>query len=235
MAETILRDKSIVPALDITSLEDLEKIVKATADVETVGGYKVGFLLGLRFGLPRVVDTIKSITKKAVIYDHQKAATDIPDMGEEFASVMKDAKVDTAILFPQAGPATETAWIKALQGKGVNVMVGGIMTHPDYLDTQNGWINSTRIWRAYELAAEMGVTEFVVPGNQPDIVAQVRQMLVNKGVAKPILYAPGFVAQGGKITDSAKAAGPNFHAIVGRGIVKAPDIRAAAIEHGSQL
>ena len=52
---------------------------------------------------------------------------------------------------------------------------------------------------------------------------------------KPIFYSPGLIAQGGNITESAKAAGPRWHAIVGRGIYQESDMKKAALEHTSQL
>jgi cytochrome c2 len=43
------------------------------------------------------------------------------------------------------------------------------------------------------------------------------------------------IAQGGKIEDAVKVAGPRFHGIVGRGITEAKDKYTAAVEHTSQL
>ena len=48
-------------------------------------------------------------------------------------------------------------------------------------------------------------------------------------------YAPGFVAQGGVITETGKAAGKKWHAIVGRGVYAAKNIHIAAKEMISQL
>lgn len=50
-----------------------------------------------------------------------------------------------------------------------------------------------------------------------------------------MFYSPGFVAQGGKIDDATKVAGTQWHAIVGRGIYQALDMRNAALEYTSQL
>ena len=43
------------------------------------------------------------------------------------------------------------------------------------------------------------------------------------------------MAQGGVISDAAKVAGNYWHAIVGRGIYRAEDIRKAALELTSKL
>jgi orotidine-5'-phosphate decarboxylase len=230
------RDRSIIPACDVRSLEDFGEIVRQTADVDGIGGYKVGFELGLTHGLPRVVEAARKHTSKPVIYDHQKAGTDIPDTGKNFAGVCKDAGVDAVIFFPQAGPETERAWIYHALDKGLKVIVGGRMTHPAYAVSEGGFITDEGALEMYRIAARAGVNNFVVPGNKPAVIKQVRELVESEG-AKPTFYAPGFVAQGGSISDAAKVAGDNWHAIVGRGITEAPnkDYRAAALEHTQKL
>ena len=221
------RDRSVIPACDVGSLEELERLVDATFSVEGVGAYKVGFGLALRYGLPAVCQSIRSRTDLPIIYDHQKAATDIPDTGELFAQVCKDAGIDAIILFPQAGPETERVWIEACKGKGLGVIVGGEMTHPSYKLSEGGWLDDGAIVRIYEAAKAQGIRDFVVPGNKPDRITYYAELLKD---CEPVFYSPGLVAQGGEITESAKAAGDRWHAIVGRGIYRAEDMGAAARE-----
>ncbi len=228
------RDKSVIPACDVSTLEDFEDLVKGTADIEGIGGYKVGFELGLGYGLGRVVEVVRKHTNKPVIYDHQKAGTDIPDTGKNFAEVCKKAGVDAVIFFPQAGPETERAWIYHALDKGLNVIVGGRMTHPAYTVSEGGFITDEGALDMYRIAARAGINNFVVPGNKLDVIKQIRDVVEAEGV-KPVFYAPGFITQGGSISDAAKVAGDRFHGIVGRGIYQAQDKRAAAIEHTSQL
>src|SRR3989338_7696904 len=102
--------KSVIPSCDVDSLEKLSKLVKSTCSVDGIGAYKIGFELVIHFGMENVVKTIRKSTKLPIIYDHQKAGTDIPDMGSKFMQACKLA--DAVILFPQAGPETEAAWIK---------------------------------------------------------------------------------------------------------------------------
>ena len=231
----IARDRSIIPACDVETLEQFEKLVEQTASVDGIGGYKLGFGLGLRYGLPRVVEVARKHTTKPLIYDHQKAGTDIPDTGKDFAKLNKEAGIDTVILFPQAGPETERAWIYHARDHGLKVIVGGRMTHPAYATSEGGFIADEGALAMYRIAAQAGVTDFVVPGNKPDVIAQVKETVMTEGVKEPIFYAPGFVAQGGKIDDAAKIAGSKFHGIVGRGIYTAKDMRLAAIEHSQNL
>ena len=230
----IERDKSVIPACDVSTLEEFERLVESTADVEGIGGYKVGFELGLAYSLGKVVEIVRKHTTKPVIYDHQKAGTDIPDTGRNFARVCKAAGVDAVILFPQAGPETERAWIYHSLDAGLKVIVGGRMTHPAYAVSEGGFITDEGALDMYRIAASAGINHFVVPGNKVDVIAEVKLTVEAKGVS-PVFYAPGFIAQGGSISDAAKVAGDRFHGIVGRGIYQALDIKAAAIEHASQI
>ena len=232
--KVIERDRSVIPACDVKTLEQFEELVKQTADIDGIGGYKIGFGLGLRYGLSRVVETARKYTSKTLIYDHQKAATDIPDTGKDFAELNKEAGIDVVIFFPQAGPETERAWIYHALDNGLKVIVGGRMTHPAYSVSEGGFITDEGALDMYRIAARAGVNNFVVPGNKPEIIKQIRDVVEAEGVS-PVFYAPGFVAQGGKIEAAAKVAGDRFHGIVGRGIYQAKDMRAAAIEHTSQL
>ena len=232
----IERQRSVIPACDVRSLETFEEIVKATADNDAVGGYKIGFELVMWNSLPRVVEVARKHTAKPVIYDHQKAGTDIPDTGKNFASVCRDAGLDAVIFFPQAGPETERAWIYQAIDHGLKVIIGGRMTHAGYAVSEGGFITDEGAMNMYRIAARAGINHFVVPGNKPDVIKEVRELVEAEGV-NPVFYAPGFVAQGGKIGDATKVAGERWHAIVGRGITEAPnhDYRAAALEHTSQL
>jgi len=232
----IQRDRSVIPACDVSTIEEFEELVKQTCDVDGIGGYKIGFELGLGYGLERVVEAARKHTKKPIIYDHQKAGTDIPDTGKNFAKVCKKAGVDAVILFPQAGPETERAWIYHALDYGLKVIVGGRMTHPAYSVSEGGFITDGGALEMYRIAARAGVTDFVVPGNKPDVIKEVSEAVEAEGAKLArVFYAPGFVSQGGKIEEGAKAAGNRFHAIVGRGIYQAPDKKAAALEHCSQL
>lgn len=233
MKKIIKRQRSIIPACDV-SLEVYEEIVRETSDIEGIGGYKVGFFLGLKHGLQKIVEVTRKYTDKPIIYDHQKAGTDIPDTGKKFMDVCKRAGIDAVILFPQSGPETERAWIESALEKDLGVIVGGLMTHPKYVRSEGGYLTDEAVIEMYLNAAELGVIDFVVPGNRPDDIRRIRETLEQEGVS-PIFYVPGFVAQGGVITDAARVAGNSWHAIVGRGIYKAEDKKQAALELTSKL
>lgn len=247
MGKIIELDKSVIPACDVDTIYQLERIVGNTKDVKYIKAYKIGFNLVFAHGLPAVVEAVKDIRSDAVvIYDHQKGGTDIPDMGKKFANRMKEAGVDAAILFPMAGPETQKAWTEALLEKDIGVLIGGEMTHKGYKHVDGGYIHDEAPEEMYVNGAECGVTDFVVPGNKPEVIELFRDILINECGIDPVFYAPGFVAQLGKITDAAKVAGDRWHAIAGRGIynpnkkenlddVTSEEITNAAKELTSQL
>ena len=104
------------------------------------------------------------------------------------------------------------------------VIVGGEMTHPQYLQKDGGFIMDDAPKRMYEIAAKNGVVDFVVPGNKPERIVFYREFLESLAI-RPVLYSPGLISQGGKISESAKAAGHKWHAIIGRAIYDAKDIK----------
>lgn len=231
----IPRDRSVVVAADIESGK-LSELVKATCLVEGIGGYKVGLRLALGDGLARIVGTVREHTPLPIIYDHQKAGNDIPAMGTEFAEVCRRAGVDAVIMFPFSSPVTEERWIKAAQDAGLTVLVGGHMTHEQFLESEGGFIAETAPDRIYTIAAQNGVRDFVVPGNKVEYVERYRRLLEGVlGAGNFTLYAPGFITQKGEISEFATVAGERWHAIVGSAIYKAVDLRAAAEQMTSQI
>ena len=238
MEKLIVQQKSIIPACDVASQAKLKEIAIATSDIPGIGAYKVGLRLGLR-GLKRAVTIIRKYGDLPIIYDHQKGGTDIPDLGVEFAQDLKSFGVGAAILFPFGGAATERKWIEACQDAGLIVLVGGHMTQPEFLESEGGFIADSAPERIYATAVENGVTNFVVPGNKVEFVVKYRQLLERLlGKGNFTLYAPGFIKQGGSISETGDAAGENWHAIVGSALYKqegVENIRLAALELTSQI
>ncbi|MBI2134413.1 orotidine 5'-phosphate decarboxylase [Candidatus Woesearchaeota archaeon] len=225
---TIIKtNKSIIPSCDVPDLERLKVLVKETCSVKGIGAYKIGLELGLKYGIPTTVKTIRRYTKLPIIYDHQKAGNDIPELGEKFAKSVKG--VNAVILFPFTGPETEKAWIKACRNAKLGVIVGGEMTHKGFSEEEGGFISNKESLKIYEIAAKEGIKDFVVPGNKPEKIRLYRAFLEARGI-KPVFYSPGLITQGGNITESAKAAGKSWHAIVGRALYEAKNMNKAAKE-----
>jgi len=211
----------VVPSLDVTSLTEIERLLTVIHSHDLISGFKIGFSLGLSFGLPKVVETIRRYTDKPVIYDHQKAATDIPETGKLFARIMREAGISTAILFPQAGPGTLQAWIEALQMEDVGVMVGGIMTHARFIESEGGFITDRAVSEIYRLSRNLGVQQFVVPLTKPEKVKALTAEVDFGETA--VFYSPGYGSQGGAAR--AFAFLQEHHVIIGRSLLQASDPR----------
>ena len=220
-------NKSIIPSCDVSDLTRLKNLVKETCSVDGIGAYKIGLELCIPYGICQVIDTIRKQTDLPIIYDHQKAATDIPELGEKFAKAVKG--VDAVILFPLTGPETEKAWINACKKAKLGVIVGGEMTHKAFLESEGGFISEKESLKIYEIAAKEKINDYVVPGNKPEKIKLYKAFLEARGI-KPVFYSPGLIAQGGNITESAQAAGESWHAIIGRALYNAKDIHKAAKE-----
>lgn len=216
----IAAPKSVIPACDVRILGHLDDLVKATAHEAGIGAYKIGMTLEMRFGLRAVVQIIRGHNRDLpIIYDRQKGGTDIPDMGREFAEAAQEVGVDAVILFPFTGPRVEKVWIEECRKAGRHVIVGSHMTHAEFCEEQGGFISLAQLERVYDIAVDLGVESFVVPGNQPDLVKKYRDQIGDRMKSDNFtLYAPGFIDQGGNISDAGNVAGERWHAIVGRAL-----------------
>ena len=107
------------------------------------------------------------------------------------------------------------------------------MTHSAFLKESGGFIENDAPKRIYEIAAEMGVADFVVPGNKPNKAIEYKKVIESK-IKSPVFYSPGLVAQGGKISELAEKL-ENWHAIVGRAIYEAKDMKKAAEEIAKEI
>ena len=213
-------DVRVIPALDVTDLDRVSAIAEALGQHPGVYGFKVGFSLGLAHGLPAVVERIRAASDKPVIYDHQKAATDIPDTGKLFAETLANAGIDEGILFPQAGPVTLAAWVDALRDAGLKVIVGGLMTHAAYQVSEGGFLRDDGIMQIYRDAVAKGVRSFVVPLTKPDAVRRIADE-VSKASGEVEFYSPGYGKQGGDPAGLGFLA--RLNVIVGRSLLSAED------------
>jgi orotidine-5'-phosphate decarboxylase len=218
----------VIPACDVAELSKFEKIIKNTAKIEGIVGYKIGFELALNYGLKKLVSTAREYTDHPLIYDHQKAGTDIPQMGIKFATVCGEAGIRGVIIFPQAGPKTEEAFIDALFDKNLIPIVGGEMTHPQYLAVDGGYIRDNAPEEMYTHAAKKGVEHFVIPGNKPKVINRYHKLLFSL-VSEPKYLMPGIGRQGGDIKSAFEALkGAAAYAIIGSAIYEQKDMVAAA-------
>lgn len=246
--------RSIIVAADVDLTILRDRLLPAVKKIPQIGGFKIG-ISSLDRGIYETVREIRrtysdecwSPIPFPIIYDHQKAANDIPDMGPVFARMLKRSGVDAAILFPFTGPATQEKWTKSCQDAGLQVIVGGIMTHKQFLvsdviDGKGGYIADDAPERIYRMAAQMDVHHFVVPGTKIDWIKKIRTFLGEElGEENYALMSPGLITQGGDISECGQAAGDEWHAIVGSGIYGKDTINtteqmeAAALKAVSQI
>src|SRR5882762_6238323 len=149
----------IIIAADVKDIVQLEHLIDATYDIPGVMGYKIGFYLALKYGLAHVVEFIRDSTEDypvRVVYDHQKAGNDIPEMGEPFADLMEDSDVDDVILFPFTGFQTTQQWIQTCKNHERNVLFGCIMTHKGFFTTEGGVIDPAHVLNNLALAVKEG-------------------------------------------------------------------------------
>jgi len=233
----ISSQKSVIVAADVSTLDELRRLAIAVRGVQGIGGFKLGFRVALK-GIATAVQIIRANYGQdcPIIYDHQKAGNDIPDMGKGFAQDLRNAEVTAAILFPFAGPSTQESWTKACFDVGLKVLTGGIMTHPRFLVSEGGYIADEAVEKIFGRACQSGVRHFVVPGNKLDWVKKIRGWLTKElGEDNYAIYAPGFIDQGGNIGECALISGDEWHAIVGGAIYKQKNIREAAVTVTQQI
>ena len=216
--------KSIIPSCDVSNLEDLKDLISGTKKINNIGAYKIGFELVLTYGLPKVVNAIKDITKLPIIYDHQKAGNDVPKMGKRFANVCKKSGVSAVILFPFAGPISEEVWIKECQDVELPVIVGGCMSHYGFSESDGGFISEASLERIYKIAIDCGIKDFVVPYNKPNLTMSYIKMFKDAGI-RFTLYSPGFVDDTEMIKKFKEMAGNNWHLIIGSAIYRFANIQ----------
>ena len=216
-------EKGIIIAADVAELSELRKLTELAMTAPEVLAIKVGFTLGLRHGLPAVVKAIHEIADIPVIYDHQKAGTDIPQMGKPFAAVCANAGVGAVILFPLSGPKTLEGFVSAAMDADLIPIVGLVMTHPAYLQSEGGYIADAAPDSICNTAVSMGVRSFVLPGTKTDIVTRFARGPLAQ-VSPVTIMMPGIGSQGGSITSAFAAAAPhNRLAIVGSALYNNPD------------
>ena len=219
----------IVPALDLQTVDALERVVEATCQVEGIVEYKLGAHAVLHIGLFQAVAAIRAITDIPVIYDHQKAGADMPDSARGFVEICAGSGISGLILFPVAGPTAVHQFVSHSVSAGLKPVVGGHIPVPDYAVSGGGFMADDSLDRIIALAAESGARAFVLPANEPDSIRR-RAAWMLEHVTGPELYVTGIGPLGGSLVDSfAAAEGVAIHrAVIGRRICAAPDPGEAA-------
>ena len=212
------REKGVVWAADVEP-EKFAPIMEEIGRVDGLLGVKIGFEVGLGLGLAEASHIVRANSNAKVQYDHQKAANDIPDTSVNFVRTMVHGKVDSAILFPFTGPDTQVAWTRGLQAEGINVFTGAEMTHKKFRKSEGGSIPESSLKKIIDLALELDVDNFIVPGNRAVSTAKWRKRIeAVRGAGNYALASPGLIDQGGNVSEAGRAAGQLWQPIIGRGI-----------------
>jgi len=218
----------ILSALDLEAIDDMCRLAERIGRVDGVIGFKLGLTAVLRLGLAGAVKQLRQATDLPLIYDHQKAGADVPDMAAKFAAVCRAAAVDGLILFPIVGPRAVREFVGSALKNELLAAVGGDLPLPDYTMAGGGFIADDALEQIFALALEVGATSFVVPANQPAKVERHAAALKAK-LERPSLFLPGIGPLGGSISETFGAApGCNLYAVVGRAIYGAADPLEAA-------
>jgi len=210
----------IIPALDISVGEAGELIQKLGEVEDYIAAYKISSLHAFEFGLKGTVAELRKFTEKPIIYDHQKAATDIPSIVEKQAKAAAEYGVNAFIGVPLgAGSKTLEAFVGACKESGLLPIILLEMTQEGATD----YLKDATPRLVFDKANELGVTHFVCPGNKYDKIAEYKGW-----IGEGSIMSPGIKAQGGKCEEAVKAG--TDYPIVGRGVYQAEDPVAAVKE-----
>ncbi len=207
----------IIPALDV-DIEQAKAIAESVKDLKReIAGLKIGSILCWQYSLRKVVKELKEVCDFPLIFDAQKAGTDIPDMVRKQAKVVADAGIDAFIAAPQgAGSATLTAFVDACNVHQLLPIVVLEMTHPE----SSAFLVGDAADRILEQSLELDVKHFVAPANRPERLSAVKRIAEERAKRIRIL-SPGVGPQGGG-PDRAVEAGADF-IIVGRALYQAEE------------
>lgn len=224
----------IIPALDLESVDAIRRVVEETCEVEGVVGYKLGIAGALRLGLANAVQSIREITDLPILYDHQKAGLDIPDMAKKFCAICREAGVDALVLFPLAGPTAVEEFVVHTQSQWLCPIVGGDFPMPEYKFSGGGYVTDDGPIRILEQAVKLGVNHFIVPSTNLNGIRRVSEIL-SASDRKTALFMTGIGTMGGSINEAfAAAPGSSCYAIVGRAVYASDNPKEAAKILGSE-
>ena len=218
----------IVIALDADSVDESRRVVELTSGVDGVSGYKFGLTLLLRLGLAETVRQLRSVTDLPLLYDHQKAGPDVPDMAEKFTATCRAAGVDGLILFPTAGPRAVDNFVGEAMRHRILPVVGGDLPLADYNASGGGYVVDQALDLIFARALALGADHFVVPGNTTAKLMHHAAKLKQR-LEMPTFLVPGIGPLGGTFGSVVKAAaGARVFGVVGRAVYAAKDPAAAA-------
>lgn len=217
MTPIISGSRKIVLACDF-GIEKFPDFLLSTRNLEEVGAYKIPAWSG-KEGWKTWIELNRIYrTGKPLIYDHQALGTDVSHIAGPFLNEIKQTGFDAIILKPKKRkPKTLKAYISAAKNAGLGIMIVGRMTD-EISYSEEGIKDSLEI---YEVSLREGVTDFGVPGNQPEFLEQLKKLAFKENRSAIALYPIGIGGnyQGGNLEEISQILSEfNIHPIIGREI-----------------
>src|SRR3989344_2705267 len=208
---------SIIVSLDMP-LQKASKLVRELERAEgKIAAYKVSYLQAMESGLRATAAELRLSTALPLIYDHQKGATDIPEIIEQQVKSAADSGIDSFIGVPQgAGRKSVESFVNACNKNKILPIVLIEMSHPE----SHSYLPSDSAWKIFQDAAKLGVEHIVAPGNKPERLKLIREWIKQSG-KEIFISSPGIDTQGGSAKD-AVSAGADYP-IIGRQIANSAD------------
>ena len=152
-----LQDKFLIDAID------------ATNSIPFVVGYKIGALPVLEAGLKDTLRSIRKISSKPLLYDHQKLGSDLPDIYKgRILDLIKSYGADGVFLFPLGGKEVLEAMINKCIEIELIPVVCGDLSYKGFFAEEGGYIDIDVQQRIYLDAASYGVSHFMMSCNRVD-------------------------------------------------------------------
>ena len=214
----------IIISIDLESQEDIERVATQTHQLPAVLGYKIGALSCLSLGLHECVRIIRHHCSKLIVYDHQKAGNDIPAISKRLVRLAAQAGVNGFLIFPFAGPRILQEIVSEASACGLTLIVGAHLTNQSFRKSEGGFIADEVPRMVFNTAAELGVTDFVIPGNLPGVATSYVEEL-SKKIEQPKFWSPGIGSQGGSISKLQEVLPPQSQLlpILGSSIYSSPN------------
>ncbi|MEM8973330.1 MAG: hypothetical protein AAGD43_14820 [Pseudomonadota bacterium] len=101
------------------------------------------------------------MTDLAIVYDHQKAGPDIPDMGPKFCVLAAEAGVSGLILFPIAGPKAVNVFAGGTFNSGLLPLMGGDLPLRVYNASGGGYVVDDTLDHIFQRAVHHGASHLL--------------------------------------------------------------------------
>ena len=149
--------------------KSLIETIEVTENIPFVVGYKIGTLPVLEAGLKDTLISIRKISKKPLLYDHQKLGSDLPGLYKgRMLDLIKSYGADGVFIFPLGGKEVLEAIINKCIDIELTPVVCGDLSYKGFFAEEGGYIDIDIQQRIYLDAASYGVSHFMMSCNRVD-------------------------------------------------------------------